>query len=280
MTVRRYEARPACSSAYTLGEGPLWDRERNRLLWVDIEAGEVHAGRVERRTGVIRPVESWKFDDLACAVAVSHDGDLLVAERRDLTLVRPDGRRRTLAHLVEGESRFNDGAVDPQGRFLAGTMALDDRTGQEVLLRWDGAATVLDDDLTLSNGLAWSPAGDKLYSIDSTPGVVHVRDYPGGPRGDLFTISDGLPDGMCVDAGGNLWIAVHGRAEVRCFTPRGELLATVAVGTPKPTSCAFAGPELDVLVITCADGPLFIARVDAVGLHTPYWLIPEGAENP
>ncbi|GAA0519222.1 calcium-binding protein [Paractinoplanes deccanensis] len=269
----RFEARPACSQTYALGEGPLWDRDRNRLLWVDIEGGLVCAGRLDRRTDAIRVMETWHFDDLACAVAVSRDGELLVATRHNLIHVRGDGSRDVVAQLVhEQGSRLNDGAVDPQGRFLAGSMALDDRTGQERLLRWDGReTTVLDDDLTLSNGLAWSPSGDRLYSIDSIPGVVWVRDYPGGARHELFRVTDGLPDGLCVDTDGNLWIAVHERGEVRCLTPRGELLATVAVPAPKTTSCAFAGPNLDVLVVTAAEGPLFTVRVGAVGLHTPYW---------
>ncbi|MEV4347799.1 SMP-30/gluconolactonase/LRE family protein [Actinoplanes sp. NPDC049596] len=269
----RFEARPATSQSYSLGEGPLWDRDRNRLLWVDIEAGLVCAGRLDRDTDAVRVTDTWEFGDLACAVAVARGGDLLVAERHDLTWVRPDGSRERLVRLVESEgSRLNDGAVDPQGRYLVGSMALDDRQGRERLLRWDGSdVTVLDDDLTLSNGLAWSPSGDRLYSIDSIPGVIHVRDYPGGPRSELFRVTDGLPDGLCVDSDGNLWIAVHERGEVRCFTPRGELLAVVDVAAPKTTSVAFAGPNLDVLVITAAEGPLFTARVGAVGLHTPYW---------
>ncbi|XVU21405.1 SMP-30/gluconolactonase/LRE family protein [Actinoplanes sp. CA-054009] len=269
----RFEAREACSQTYTLGEGPLWDRDRNRLLWVDIEAGLVCAGKLDRRTDAVRVTETWQFNDLACAVAVARDGDLLVAERHHLTWVRPDGSRERLTRLVDGEgSRLNDGAVDPQGRFVVGSMALDGRREQEQLLRWDGSGiAVLDDDLTLSNGLAWSPAGDRLYSIDSIPGVVYERDYPGGPRHELFRVGDGLPDGLCVDSDGNLWIAVHERGEVRCFTPRGELLATVTVPAPKTTSAAFAGPDLDVLVITAADGPMFTARVGAAGLHTPYW---------
>ncbi len=145
----------------------------------------------------------------------------------------------------------------------------------------DGGLTWLDEDLTLSNGLAWSPDGGRLYSIDSEPGVVHVRDYPSGPRRDLFKVADGLPDGMCVDRDGNLWIAVWGRGRVECRTPGGELLAVVEVDAPHTTSVAFAGPGLDVLVITSAtagldpvpvnSGRLFTCRVNATGLPLPYW---------
>ncbi|MBL7259486.1 SMP-30/gluconolactonase/LRE family protein [Paractinoplanes lichenicola] len=278
----RFVARPAGDQAYALGEGPVWDAERQRLLWVDILGGTVHAGTVTPEH--IAVTETWEFDDLACAVAVSETGDLLVATRDDV--IRADSRT-AVARLGRPESRLNDGAVDPQGRFVVGSMALDDTQGTQKLVRLDGnAVTVLDDDLTLSNGLAWSPDGRTLYSIDSIPGVIYGRDYPDGVRRKLFGISDGLPDGLCVDAIGNLWIAVWGRGRLECRSPAGDLLAVVEVAAPQPTSCAFAGPDLDILVITTAtqdlgpadltrhpaSGRLFTADVGVKGLRTPYWI--------
>ncbi len=280
-------ARPAGAGVYRLGEGPVWDPDRERLLWVDILSGLVLAGRLDTGAGTVTVTETWSFDDLACAVAVSAGGDLLIAERAALTVIRAGGTRHAPAHLpLPPVSRLNDGAVDPQGRFLVGSMATDDRRGSEMLVRIDGdRSTVLDDDLTLSNGLAWSPAGDRFYNIDSVPGVIYGRDYPDGPRRQLFHVTDGLPDGLCVDAAGNLWIAIWGRGRVECRTPDGELLTTVEVDAPHPTSVAFAGPGLDVLVITTAteelspaqlarhpdSGRLFTARVGVTGLRTPYW---------
>jgi sugar lactone lactonase YvrE len=279
-------ARPAGPGPYRLGEGPVWDPERQRLLWVDIMTGQVFAGELDADAGTVAVTETWSFPDLACAVAVSRDGDLLVAGRKDLTRIRPDGTRTPVAEVALGESRLNDGAVDPRGRFLVGSMALDGRERDEVLVRLDRTGlTVLDDDLTLSNGLAWSPDGARLYSVDTVPGVVRVRDYPDGPRRDLFAVTDGQPDGLCVDAEGNLWIAIWGGGRVERRTPGGDLLAVVETGAPHTTSVAFAGPDLDVLVITTAtedlspadlaryphSGRLCTARVGVAGLPTPYW---------
>jgi sugar lactone lactonase YvrE len=279
--ITRFAARAATDTGYFLGEGPVWDAARQRLLWVDIMAGDVHEGRLGDRIEVTR---TWSFEKSVGAVAVAADGDLLVAERETLTRVHGDGSRTHLARVLpEGApNRLNDGAVDPSGRFLVGSLGGD----REVLVRFEGGGcTTIDDDLTLSNGLAWSPAGDRFYSVDTLTHTVHVRDYPAGARSALFTVDDGYPDGLCADAAGNLWLAVWGGGRVECRSATGELLAVVEVDAPHTSSVAFAGPSLDVLVITTAtqhlspadlakhplSGQLFTARVGVPGLPTPYW---------
>jgi sugar lactone lactonase YvrE len=150
---------------------------------------------------------------------------------------------------------------------------------------------VLDADLTISNGLAWSPAGDVMYSVDTVPGVVWSRPYDPatgecGERTQLVRLGHGgWPDGLCVDTDGNLWVASGGGAEVRCYTPAGERLATVSVPAPHTTSVAFVGPDRDTLLITTAtdqltvaqleefplSGRLFTAHVGAVGEPITPW---------
>lgn len=279
--IKRHTARVATGAGYFLGEGPVWDAGRQRLLWVDIMAGHVHEGRLLGDR--IETVRTLSFEGSVGAVAVAESGDLLVAERETLTRVHPDGRRAPLVRVLpEGApGRLNDGAVDPSGRFLVGSLG----NGREVLVRFEGGGcATIDDDLTLSNGLAWSPAGDRFYSVDTLSRTVYVRDYPDGGRSVLFTVDDGHPDGLCVDAGGDLWLAVWGGGRVERRSPEGELLAIVEVDAPHTSSVAFAGPDLDVLVITTAtqdlspaglarhplSGRLFTARV-GTGLRTPYW---------
>jgi sugar lactone lactonase YvrE len=288
----------ASERAYGLGEGPVWDAERGRILWVDIDAGEVHTGTL--RDGVIDDATPLvRLDETVGAVACAPDGRLLVAGARDLHAVDPDGRRgQRLVALIDPatNSRLNDGACDPAGRFLVGSMALDDRQEQECLyrLRDDGQVAVIDDDLTLSNGLGWSPDGSVLYSVDTTPGIVWSRPYEPasgacGARACALNVADGSPDGLCVDVAGNLWIAIWGAGEVRCHAPTGELRATVAVPAPNTSSVAFVGPALDTLLITTAredltaaqlaefplSGHLFTARLSGVaGLPTTAWAGP------
>jgi sugar lactone lactonase YvrE len=222
-----YRAVPASSDRYRLAEGPVWDAERQRVLWVDIPTGRVHTGALVGDQ--VEPQDMFDFDGTVGAVVCSAAGELLVAGTRRLYTVATDGTTTPGPQLIpDGKnSRFNDGGCDPAGRLLIGSMALDDRRNDEQLLRIEdsGQAVVLDDDLTLSNGLAWSPDGAAFYSIDTTPGVIAVRSYDSrtgatGERRKFLHIADGNPDGMCIDIDGNLWVAIWGAGQVRCYSPR------------------------------------------------------------
>jgi sugar lactone lactonase YvrE len=269
-----FAATVASDGEFELGEGPVWDGARDRLLWVDIKRGAVHTGHLEG--GLIMPDRHLQFDEMVGAVVSSSDGRLLVAGAHRVYRVDEGSRCTVHADLVPEpkRSRLNDGACDPAGRFLVGSMALDARQGEECLYRLedDGTVTVIDDDLTISNGLAWSPDGTVMYSTDTTPGVVWARSYDPaggacGPRREVVRLDrGGWPDGLCVDADGNLWVALWGGGEVRCYTPAGDRLATVSVPAPHTTSAAFVGPERDTLLITTATDQLSAAQLDAFPL--------------
>ena len=289
--MRHLSAEPASSSAYQLGEGPVWDARRNRVLWVDVVEGTVLSGSLSGY-GVVEEF-ALHVDETVGAVVPAASGGLLVAGRHDLHLVDPLGNQRRLVGVVprNKQSRLNDGACDPAGRFLVGSLAQDGRTGHECLYRWDShGVTTLDDDLTLSNGLAWSADGTVLYSIDTGPGIVWQRSYDpatgaAGVRTQVLHVTDGHPDGMCLDVEGNLWIAVWAAGEVRCYRPDGEQIAKVAVAAPHTSSVAFVGPRLDLLLITTArdeltqaqlnafpdSGRLFSVDVGVVGLPVAAW---------
>jgi sugar lactone lactonase YvrE len=288
-----FTATVATDGQYELGEGPVWDEARERVLWVDINPGVVHIGHLDG--GIVTPNAEMRFGESVGAVVADADGALLVAGARRVYRVVGEGQVAVHADLVPGAkaSRLNDGACDPAGHFLVGSMALDGRRGEECLYRIEdgGQVTVLDDDLTISNGLAWSPAGDVMYSVDTIPGVVWARAYDPatgecGERSEVVRLDrGGWPDGLCVDTDGNLWVAIWAGGEVRCYAPSGERLATVAVPAPHTTSVAFAGPGRDELLITTAtdqltapqleqnplSGRVFVAHVGATGVPITPW---------
>ncbi len=293
-----YRAAVASRQVYGLAEGPVWDAPRRRVLWVDINAGKVHMGALvsdAHRGDQIEPTTEITFPETVGAVACSRSGVLLVAGARTLHTVDSDGTSTAGPQLVPADrpSRLNDGACDPAGRFLVGSMDLaGGRRGGESLYRIEtsGEVTVIDGDLTLSNGLAWSPDGSSFYSIDTVPGVLFARSYEPdtgafGTREVLLDMSDSSPDGMCVDSEGNLWIAIWGGCEVCCFSPTGQQIAVVEVAAPQVTSVAFVGPDLDILLITTAaeqlsadqlarypdSGRLFTCRVGVTGTPVAPW---------
>jgi len=291
--MQTYLARIALDVVHQLGEGPIWDPEEQRLAWVDITGGNVMTGQVVDQG--IALVTRTHVDRFASAVVPAQDGSLLVAGATQLFRVQPRGRTvEPILDVLGGstERRLNDGQCDPAGRFLIGSLSLGESDGHNVLLRveHDGSITTLDDDLTLSNGLGWSPDGREMYSVDTLSRTVYVRDYEPegsgvGERHEAFVVNDGYPDGLAVDADGSLWIAVWGRGQLRHYTPDGTLMGWVKVPAVNATSCCFAGPKLDRLVVTSAEedqtdeqraehpegGRMFFAFVNAKGLPTVPW---------
>jgi sugar lactone lactonase YvrE len=252
-----------------------------------VHTGTLAAQRVIHETALHLP-------ETAGAVVSSRQGELLVAGARRLYHVSPEGAVSPGPNILPEhvDSRLNDGGCDPAGRFLVGSLALDDRAYAEVLVRVeaDGQVVAIDEDLGMSNGLAFSRRGDELYSVDTTPGIVWVRDYDpatgaAGRRRELLHLEGDQPDGLCVDGDGNLWIAMWGLGQVRCYSPSGAHLAVVDVAAPNTTSAAFVGASLDTLLITTASeqlsdaqsarypdsGRLFAASVGVSGLPVPRW---------
>ena len=284
----------ATSGTYQLAEGPLWDAARQRLLWVDILGGLVLEGTLDGdRIAVSR---QHHFDQMVGAAVTAEDGTLLIAGKEHLIVMNPDGSRTDSVRIIPAGARrrLNDGATDPAGRFLVGSLSLDDASQGEVLVRWerDGRVTTLDNDLTLSNGLAWSVDGALMYSVDTLRRAVFVREYDVetgevGERRVHLQLKDGHPDGITLDAAGHLWVAVWGAGEVRRYTPDGTVTDVISVPARNTSSVALAGPDLRTLVITTAAasshdtraaqpdaGRLFTARAAVPGVPVTAWVPP------
>jgi sugar lactone lactonase YvrE len=283
------DARVLDPTIFLLGEGPTWDAERGVAHWVDISRGQVFEGTFTS-TGIEHRL-LYQGEHSVGAAVHAEGGGYLVALASGLA--RLDEAGETVAEITiipEGKlSLFNDGACDPTGRYLVGTIASDSRPGGEALYRLEhtGEVTVIDDDLTISNGLGWSPDGGILYSTDSGPGTIWARDYDPESgaigRRRVFIDVDGMPDGMVVDGVGNLWLAIWGGAQMRCYSPAGELIEVVRTTASLTTSAAFVGPDLVTLLITSSSrsvpdapetpdaGKLFTVEVPTPGRATTAW---------
>jgi sugar lactone lactonase YvrE len=179
------------------------------------------------------------------------------------TLVALDPGPRELGSVEPGltENRFNDAVVDPLGRLWAGTMSTTRTPGAAALYRFtgDGPPERAIGGVTISNGLDFDRDATRLYYVDSLTQRVDAIDFDLdrgtlGARRPLIAIdpTDGLPDGLCVDAEGGIWLALFGGGALRRYLPDGRLDAHVALPVTHPTSMAFGGDDLRDLYVTSA----------------------------
>lgn len=288
-----YSLRVVADVKALLGEGPSWDAHNGLLFWVDILSNNLYVMEpASRRQNV------YHFEQALSAVVPSKNGGLLVVTNKGYhSLSLEDGNLTPIYDPEEHipNNRFNDGKCDPQGRFWAGTKDLDDAPGM-------GSVYCLDtnfecrkklDDVTISNGLAWSPDNKTMYYIDSASEQVKAFDYDNltgnitNPRCAIdFKSVEGWPDGMTIDTEGMLWIAHWNGWQVSRWNPNtGDCLELIPVPAALVTSCVFGGPELRTLYITTAScgltseellsqphaGALFAVDTEVRGAQTYYF---------
>jgi sugar lactone lactonase YvrE len=234
------------------GEGPVWSARWGGLRWVDMLAGDVLSlgsdGAIGRR----------HVGAIAAVLRPRRSGGAVIGVERGFALEEPDGAIRALGELwSDGGVRMNEGGCDPDGRFYCGSMAYDQRPGAGALYRLEagGATSVVLERVSVSNGLEWSPDGALAYYVDTPTQRIAVFDYDRDAgltgRRTFVKLADGdRPDGLTVDGEGNVWTAVNGRGEVRCFDPAGRLEQVIEVEPRKTTACTFGGEGLDELFIT------------------------------
>ena len=258
----------ALDAGADLGEGPTWDAVVDALVWVDITPGLVH--RFDPTNGTD---ETWDVGQPVGAAVPTTSGRLaLAAEDRFASLDPATGRVELLVE-VEADlptTMMNDGKCDAAGRFWAGTKDVEGRRPLGSLYRLDadhGLVRVLTD-VTISNGLGWSPDERTMYYIDSPTHGIDAFDFEPetaavANRRRLVDLPRdwGLPDGMTVDEEGHLWVAFWDGAAVRRLAPDGRVVSATTFPASRVTSCAFGGPDLADLYVTSARDGLSDAQL-------------------
>lgn len=246
-----------------LGEGPRWSQRDRCLWWVDIDGK-----RVLRWDPANGDFKTWPVPSEVGMLCERVAGGLVLALRDGLYAFDPLTGACTALGADHGQDstrfRFNDGACDAAGRLWVGTIG---PKGQARYFRFDPGLqrTLIRDDVTTSNGIAWSPDGATMYYIDTPSKVVMAYPFAAGSGAvdiaagrAVITIpsEQGYPDGCCIDAEGKLWIGLwNGGAVLRCDPNSGATLARVEVpGARNVTACSFGGADLDTLYITTAGG--------------------------
>jgi sugar lactone lactonase YvrE len=249
------------SSQNKLGETPIWAPEENALYWVD------WGGRPTCR---FEP-DTSKFRTFPVSIPVTalarRAGDRWIAitqcglyawdpktDEYNLLVGRPEPDRPEL--------RYNDAAVDRQGRLLVGTVNMQDPFAPEgSLYRLDHDSSLhrIDTGYATANGIGVSPDGGTVYVTDMRHHQILALDYDtltgAVCNRRLFACvpeHEGMPDGLIVDAEGYIWSGHWAGWKLTRYDPEGKIERQIAFPVQHVISFAFGGKELDELFVTTA----------------------------
>ncbi len=277
-----------------LGEGAFWNAKNEQLYWVDINKNQAHIFDPKTNTN-----QTFNAPSQVGTIIPITDHEVMLALVDGLYILNTLNGKIEPYMLVDHQGknvRFNDGKADPSGRMWVGTLDLDFSSPIGRLYMFDNTGNIKKQNLevTVSNGLVWNQAKDKMYYIDTPSRKIVSFDY-NDENGEIqnektvVTIQEkyGLPDGMTIDEHDNLWVGMWNGSAVLCFDSNtGDILHKVDVPAYNVTSCAFGGKDFDQLYITTSTedmsnkqkqdlpnaGSLFVADVGVKGVPSQHFI--------
>ncbi len=240
-----------------LAEGPLYHSGHDSVYWTDIEGGHLHRYRIAEN----RP-ETVHTGTKIGGFTVQENGDLLLFRQSGAIHVWSERGVSVLLESLQDEltTRFNDVSADPTGRVFCGTMPTADRKGRLYRLDHDGTIQPVLEEVGCSNGMGWSPDEKTMYFTDTGEGTIYAFDYEARTseitnRREFYVHREGgAPDGLTLDAEGNVWTALWGGGRLVKLSPSGEILTEIQLPAQNITCPAFGGKDLDELYVTAAGG--------------------------
>lgn len=237
------------------GEGPVWDPESQRLYWVDISGGKFFCGDPVKQS-----VDTFDTGQPIGVLALCNDQRVIMGLRDGIGIFNKRDRQLDIFfRLPDGKDlRFNDGTVDPQGRFVAGTMNMngDASVGKLYSVDEQKKVTIFKDELYIPNGMKWSANKKTFFLTDTPKHVIYAFDYE-VETGKIYNQrhfidfpSSESPDGMCIDDEGSFWVALWGAGKMLRFDKNGKRIEEISMPVPYATSCCFGGEKRNQLFIT------------------------------
>jgi D-xylonolactonase len=241
-----------------VGEGPLWHPQEQKLYWCDILTGRMF--RYDPQTGTH---EQFYSGDVVGGFTFQDDGALLLFMARGAVKIWRDGTLETILDEIpdERETRFNDVFADPKGRVFCGTMPTQARLGRLYRLDPDRTLTLLLEGIRTSNGMGLTLDHKQMYYTDSGAKQIYLFDYDeatGAISNQRVFVNttgeEGVPDGMTVDAAGNVWSARWDGGRLTQYSPEGKELQRIHFPAKKVSSVIFGGPDYRDMYVTTAGG--------------------------
>lgn len=238
-----------------VGEGPMWDPDTQQLLWTDI-----HTGRLFSYDPASNTHQTIHQGDNVGGFVLNKPGGLLLFIWDGVVLWKSDDDWvRVHGETHDGDPlRFNDVIAAPDGRAFGGVY-YPDKPGKLFRFDPDGTIEVVADGVGISNGMGFSPDLKTMYYTDSTVRTIYAYDYDrrtgrmsNRRKFAALVDTEGVPDGMTVDADGFVWTAVwFGHCVIR-FDPDGKEERRIQTPAHQTSSVMFGGKDLNDLYITTA----------------------------
>ena len=267
------------------GEASTWFPSMDSFLWVDIDNGVLHQYNVKNEQ-----TSNHYFPEMITSIIPWKDHEkevILTMKNRLITYHLEDKTWNTLIDLksLRPQFRTNDCKASPDGRIWCGVMHMKEHKANASLFCINSQLDVTEvlSQQDIPNGLVWNKEGNCMYYADSGRRSIEKYAY-NSETGEIKLIRTviqvpeqyGVPDGMTIDADGNLWVAHWGGFGVYVWNPEnGELIDKIPVPVPNVASCTFGGVDGKSLFITTAmdgltkqeleqyplSGSLFVANV-------------------
>lgn len=239
-----------------LGESPIYDQARKMVSWTDITGLKWYEHNLD--SGETNSQES---DGIISALVFRESKGYVAAVKEGFATLNENESYVVTNNILDDNERMNDGKCDAKGRFWAGStnFNFEKTKGKLFRLDTDFKCEILLDELTLPNGMDWSPDNKHFYLIDSLEYKLWKFEFElqSGTISNRkvlheFNPQDGIPDGLSVSDQGHIVVAMYGGSSINVISPNGKLAQRTAIPVKNPTSCTFVGRKFQNLVVTSA----------------------------
>jgi len=254
--------KPICDCIFHLAEGPLWNPKEQCLYWTNILNGEIWKFDENTKKSELY----WRGDMMVGGFAFAADGSMIFCSNKGIFRL-PVKKGRDLFEIpgliyeipYEKNERFNDITTDPAGRIFAGTKTEDLKNGKLWRIEKGKEPIVILDGIKISNGMTFSLDQKYFYHTDSIPCKItrYKYDIQTGDISEPETFyqgnsSTGFPDGVTLDANGNIWVAFWGASCIRCISPAGKIIDEIEIPAIQVSSLNIGGKEMNTIFVTTA----------------------------
>lgn len=254
---------------FSLAEGPVWNADRNSVIWVDILANKVCEKKLFSSS-----ISVWVLSETPSSLSVDAKNSNIVWIITERSLASLNLQSGELAFHIklpfEDGYRSNDGAVSSDGRYWYGTMK---RSPEQHCGKVYSIGSHLDvrcelDGVAIPNTFCWSNDGYMLISdsMEQQCDKYLVTEYGLKKTSVFYGLSgtSNTPDGGAIDEEGNLWLAIWGGRKIICISQHGVILQEIELPAIQPTSCCFGGIDNNILFVTsAAEGVEHLGKINS-----------------